>query len=104
MVSYVPWPDAPPDSRVFRCKVDGQSVLWAPHAGPKNRWSRERLDYALHPAAQQMVVRVTFVVSGKSQRRIHSFHELDQVCNGCEGFKFNPRPAANLAAGKPTAS
>lgn len=86
-VSYVPWPNAPAGARTFRCKLAGNSLLWGAARSGKQTWSAERLSWALNPRRQELYVRVTFRVTGKSHTRAFPYDVLEEACNGCEGYQ-----------------
>ena len=86
LVSYVPWPNAPPDTRLYYCKLVGNVALLGEPRGGRIKWNAERVAFALNKASQSLTVRIGFT-TGKSRTKVHPYEQLMESCNGCEGFQ-----------------
>ena len=100
-VSYVPWPGAPADARLFICKLAGKTVVLGEVRGAKVKWSAERISWALDPAQQELTLGVTYAVTAKTRTQVHLFSALRQECNGCEGYRAAAPPTATATTVKP---
>lgn len=100
-VSYVPWPGAPADARLFKCRLAGKSVVLGEVRGAKVKWSSERISWGLDPAQQELTLRVTYAGTGKTRTQVHLFSALRQECNGCEGYRAAAPHSAKATTEKP---
>lgn len=96
-VSYVPWPNAPPDARTYKCKVVGNAIVSGETKGRAVKWNGDRVTWTLAPKVQELTAQIRYN-TGKARSQTHTFWELENACNGCAGFQAAPISKGKAAA------
>lgn len=81
-VSYIPWPGAPPNARVVRCKLLNNAVVLGDMKGSRVRWKATPMPYTTNKASEELSMRIYFS-TGKSKTQVFTFDALKTACPTC---------------------
>jgi hypothetical protein len=74
-VSYSPWAGAPPNARVYFCKLVNSSIVLGEPKGSKVKWHAASMSYSLNKAAEELSIKIVYS-TGKSRTQTFAFEKL----------------------------
>jgi hypothetical protein len=76
-VSYSPWAGAPPNARVYLCKLVNNAIVLGEPKGSKVKWHVASMSYSLNKAAEELSIKITYS-TGKSRTKTFAFDKLKE--------------------------
>jgi hypothetical protein len=76
-VSYSPWAGAPPNARVYMCKLVNNAIVLGEPKGSKVKWHTASMSYSLNKAAEELSIKIVYS-TGKSRTQTFAFEKLKE--------------------------
>jgi hypothetical protein len=74
-LSYSPWAGAPPNARVYFCKLVNNAIVLGEPKGSKVKWHAASMSYSLNKVAEELSIRIVYS-TGKSRTQTFAFEKL----------------------------
>lgn len=76
-ISYSPWVGAPPNARVYFCKLVNNAIVLGVPKGSKVKWHVASISYSLDKAAEELSIKIIYS-TGKSRTQTFAFDKLNE--------------------------